>query len=279
MVTKKTKRKTRAQIDVPPVPFHERFEISVGISDARDRFVSRIKNYVFENFFRSAVDDTTLHRVILWQVANSLGYVYQSFFDFDHYVGHDFYRCLQVLEACHKALADPTKKVELSTFISMVLAQSEVDLGIRWERGCFIRSGAALLDQKVVNEPLRWLSTAKFGSVRAPFEKGLSHFIEAEKKPERLADVITDMYEATEALAKLVTGRQTKDLSANAETFIKSLKVSQHYKQLLKDYISYANQFRHAAKDGPTRPTLSTPEVESFIYLTGIFIRLAITST
>jgi hypothetical protein len=77
-------------------------------------------------------------------------------------------------------------------------------------------------------------------------------------------------------LSKLVTGREGKDLSRNAELFVRSINASEHYKQILKDYISYANEFRHAAKLGGVRPNLSLREVESFVYLTGLFIRLAI---
>jgi hypothetical protein len=84
------------------------------------------------------------------------------------------------------------------------------------------------------------------------------------------------MYEALEALAKIVTGRPDKDLSANRELFIKKVKASDEYKQLLKDYIDYANKFRHAVKEGESRPKLTEKEAESFIYLTGLFIRLAI---
>lgn len=96
-----------------------------------------------------------------------------------------------------------------------------------------------------------------------------------EKRPELLSDVITDAYEALEALAKIVTGRESKDLSGNAELFIKKLGVSENYKKMLKEYISLANEFRHAAQEGKEKPKLTIPEVESFIYLTGLFIRLA----
>jgi|SRR5712691_7622673 len=112
-----------------------------------------------------------------------------------------------------------------------------------------------------------------------PYEKGLRHFLEAEKRPEVLSDVITDMYEALEELAKIVTGRPNTDLSRNAEAFIKAVKASDAYKSILKEYIAYANRFRHSPKPVSPRPSLSTPEVESFIYLTGIFIRLAITGS
>ena len=156
---------------------------------------------------------------------------------------------------------------------------SEVDLGIEWRPPTFIRTGAPMLDEHLVNEPLRWLSEPKYESVRRPFEKGLSHYLEAQNRPDRLADVITDMYEAVEALAKIVTGRPGKDLSGIVERFISEVNASKHYKALLRNYISYGNEFRHAEREGRPRPPLSEPEVESFIYLTGLFIRLAIRTT
>jgi hypothetical protein len=112
--------------------------------------------------------------------------------------------------------------------------------------------------------------------VLVPYSKGLEHFLHSNKRPELLSDVITDMYESLEALAKIVTGRDTKDLSANAQLFLKEIKTSEPYKNILKEYIAYANSFRHAAPKSAPKPTLSVKEVESFIYLTGIFIRLVI---
>ena len=53
------------------------------------------------------------------------------------------------------------------------------------------------------------------------------------------------------------------------------MKASEDYKVLLRDYIDYANKFRHAESECEPKPQLSEREVESFVYLTGIFIRLA----
>ena len=78
-----------------------------------------------------------------------------------------------------------------------------------------------------------------------------------------------------EALAKIVTGRPKKDLSANRESFLKQVNASEAYKTILKDYIKYANEFRHAAEEGKQKPVPSRREVESFLYLTGLFIRMA----
>ena len=143
----------------------------------------------------------------------------------------------------------------------------------------FVRTGAMLLDLHLVNEPLRWLSDPKYTAVYTPFEKGLGHFLESANKPQLLQDVITDMYESVEALSKITIGRSNRDLSANAELFVSAIKASTEYKAILKDYVSYANRFRHAASDLTPRPALTDTEVESFIYLTGLFIRLAMDAT
>lgn len=196
------------------------------------------------------------------------------------YILDDFYRCLQAVEAMYQYFGYSTvlKGKEYKTIIDVgvneTLLEAEVDLGIEWTNGRFKKKGAKLLDEKLVNESLRWLSDKKYESVLNPFSKGLEHFLHAENRPELLSDVITDMYEALEALAKIITERD-KDLSGNAELFIKKLGVSDSYKRLVKEYISFANEFRHASKKGVEKPKLSIPEVESFMYLTGLFIRLA----
>jgi hypothetical protein len=138
-----------------------------------------------------------------------------------------------------------------------------------------IQPGAFLLDSGLVNKSLRWLAAPQYKTVYQPLEKGLSHYRESVKKPERLADVVTDIYEAMEALAKIVSGK-SKDLSANSELFISKVGGSEHHKVMLKAYIAYANDFRHAADPKLGRPIPSPIEVENFIYLTGLFIRFAI---
>lgn len=230
-----------------------------------------------------SLDLSTLYQ----NVAFALGTSYttggfQQFFELPS-LNQEFERCLQILEVVFRVFDDHFEQdpgaQEISSWIAQIVNASEVDLGIGWRPPIFVRTGAPVLDEHLVNKPLRWLSEPKYKSVRQPFEKGLSHYLEAQNRPDRLADVITDMYEAVEALAKIVTGRPGKDLSGNVERFISEINASKHYKALLRNYISYGNEFRHAEREGRPRPPLSEPEVESFIYLTGLFIRLAIRTT
>ena len=111
-------------------------------------------------------------------------------------------------------------QTEISTRIDSIIYDSETDLGVRRQPPHFVPTGAQLSDENLLNDQLHWLRDQNYRTVLRPFEQGLSHFLESEKKPQLLGDVVTDMYEAAEALAKIVTGRLHKDLSANAEMFI-----------------------------------------------------------
>ncbi len=259
-------------------PFHERFDIEVGADEAKRRFVNRVSNIIFDHFVYSRVsvnDREELKRLII----SALGDRYLSTMQTKYLgflVGTDFYRNLRALEELYQALCGTGLEDELSAWIHGIIRDSEVDLGIDWQPPDFVPTGARLLDDKLVNDQLHWLRDHNYSTVLRPFQEGLSHLMESEQKPQLLGDVVTDMYESVEALAKIVTGRPGKDLSGNAEMFISKVKASDHYKKLLKDYIAYANEFRHAEGLGKPRPSLSRAEAESFVYLTGLFIRLAV---
>lgn len=259
--------------------FHERFEIPVDLAVARRRFLNRIANLVFEGFLHRKLDASDWADPERY-VASRLG---------DRYVGNylvtlagtgEFFRHLEAVEALYDWCAATREydsselQAELDGLVAEIVDMSEVDLGVRWDSGRFRRSEARLLDESLVNDPLRWLRAKGMETVYAPFQKGLGHLLHAQRDPSLLADVVTDAYEALEALAKIVTGRDA-DLSATREAFIKAVKASDEYKVLLQVYISYANSFRHAAELGRSKPAISLREAESFVYMTGVFIRLA----
>ncbi len=261
--------------------FHERFDLPVNFEEARRAFLLRVSNLIFHRYIGEHYDYLRRPDIVNF-VASRVGQAYTGEYLEDLAGSGDFYAHLKAVEALYeypsfvqipgRVLAQKA----LSERVDYILNElTEVDIGIRWETGHFYPKGAALLDEKLVNEPLRWLRETGHTTVAAPLEKALDHLLRSQAKPELLTDVVTDAYEALEALAKIMTARD-KDLSANAEGFIAKVKASDAYKTLLKDYIEYANKFRHAAKEGRPKPALSASEVESFVYLTGVFIRLAI---
>ena len=156
-----------------------------------------------------------------------------------------------------------------------IIPASELDLDVRWENGKFIRIGAKLFDEKIVDDVLNWLRRKGHPTVIEPFEKARHHFLEAESQPKVLSDVITDAYEALEALTKTVLDNN-QDLSKNREKFVNKIKGKEFHKKILKEYVDYGNKYRHAADPKSPRPQPTIAEAEFFLYFTGTFIRLAV---
>jgi hypothetical protein len=265
-------------------PFHKRFDIEVGLDEAGRRFVERIRTLTW-SFVSDAYSQDLPLNPLLQSVNFHLGERHLSILVpsefiqvWDNFVGNDTSKCLRMTEAIYLALVDkrwsPDVIVKFASDISKALEISEVDLEISWNGKIFTRKGAKLLDDRLVNDPLHWLREAKYENVRKPFEKGLKHWMEANKDPTRYGDVVTDMYEAIEAVAKIVTSRDS-DLAGNREKFASELRLPEQYKRMLKEYDSFANEYRHAARPGKPRKHPPERDTEAFMYMTGLFIRLA----
>lgn len=268
--------------------FSDRFGIQVDIKACQVNFINRVLNGLEEHFkflfvegdLRNSKENRTLKHI-----ASRLGqrYIhYGTIFTYLNINGQqDFINLLQILEALYEHPGNNTLiagRSALTSIVSSSLSMNEIELGIRWDNGIFHRVGAGILDDELVRKSLDWLADPKYKNILRPFHKGLTHFLESDKNSERLSDTVTDMYEATEALAKIITNRD-RDLSANKELFIKALQLNVRYEHLIKEYITYANEYRHAVGVGGNRELPNFYEVEAFVYLTGIFIRLAIQSS
>lgn len=271
-----------------PDPFHIRFNIEVPVDAAQSHFVNRIANRVRKLSLPYDPLDSILN-----EAEAALGAPHSKFIDpafaychrwfverWREIVDGDFFRCLRALEGLYKGILNEwVHEIEsLNNAIQDTLAESECDVGISWQNGFFTKKGAELLDEKLVNESLRWLADPKYQNVLLPFQKGLSHFLEGTRDPQRFGDAVTDMYEALEAMAKIAIGKPSRDLSALREEFIAKLHLPPSHKEMLKQYIDYGCDFRHALEMSEKRTWPLEHEAESFVYLTGLFIRLAIQS-
>lgn len=257
--------------------FHSRFDIQVAIDEAKARFVNRVNSLIFEKLLYNI--DYTIRPEFVRDVVAHIGEPYRGGEPIKNFTKNDFLLTLHAIEGLYEAFSTregyEDEKDYLLILIQDCLNRAEVSLEIRWEKEEFLPKGAGLLDDKLVNDVLAWLKQQGYDSVLRPFEKGLKHYLETEPSKSPVG-TINDMYVAMEAMAKTVTGRHDKDLSANCELFISKVKASDSYKVLLKDYIDYANKLtRHASPPGEKRPDPDRKEVESFIYLTGLFLRLA----
>ncbi|HXX73952.1 MAG TPA: hypothetical protein VEI50_02380 [Nitrospiraceae bacterium] len=255
--------------------FHERFNIHIPIEEEKKKFVNRVHNQILEQFWWDLhPDERNIYEGNLLMILGIKNR--RDGTPLHRYIREEFWANVKAVEAISMMLKGHRNAGYLEALIMHILSLSEVDLGIRWHEGQFRPSGSGILDEKLVNDVLGCLQGEKYDGVRSSFNKGLEHLLHSIGKPQLLSDVITDMYEALEGLAKVVTGRGEKDLSGNAESFIKAVEVSDLYKPILKEYVVYGNKIRHAGKDGQPKPDLTRKEVESFVYLTGVFIRLAL---
>lgn len=264
-------------------PFHERFGIEVNFEEAKLRFVYRVLNAIDVKMSGLASEHEYPYRYRdeMICVANALGEEASGASPFKYYTGTDFNKLLLCLEALYAALKEyksfgsPWEAENLDNIIKWALSVSEVDLNVEWDNGVFKKRGAELLDYHLVREPMKWLADTKYINVLQPFQKGLKDYLEATRDPVKFSDTITDIYEALEALAKIIC-ENNRDLSANRELFINKLRLSRYYGKMLSDYIEYANDYRHGAEPSKIRANPNPNEVEAFIYTTGLFIRLVI---
>ena len=251
--------------------FHERFNLDVDIEDERRKFAYRVyASLVSDHRVGASLTPGDLQN--LGDVVAVLGIALDSKKQFLNYLQEDFFECLRLLQGMFERRSSD-KQSRFGDRIQSFLDAAQVNLGVTWRDGMFLPSGAALLDERLIHDLLHWLADPMYDGVRTPYKKALGHFLEVHRRPELLSDVVTDAYEALEAMAKIICGNN-KDLTANRELFISKLDVSDRYKQMLKSYVEYARDFRHAPETGKPKPTPSETEVESYIYMTGIFLRL-----
>jgi len=226
--------------------FYKRFDISIDLPEVKRRFMNRIRNAI-STVIGNINTYSELQKSIPRDLGMLLGEEFPSLLFFQRWLrNRNFWRHLEAAEAFYASINGYIQQY-FDRLIGKTISLSECDLGITWQNGKFYKKGAPILDQKLVNESLGMLRDKKYENVTVPFEKGLKHLLRSQKEPERLADAITDMYEALEALAKVVC-ENDKDLSGNREEFIAKINAPEFYKKVLKEYINYACQFRHALK-------------------------------
>ena len=275
--------------------FNERFGIPVDIDQEREKFIARVSNEIFDAlpggqmFYKGRIiqGEVEDYHTRVRPIVSFLGKQYQpsgsihaktkltSYIDIE-----DFLEVLKTIEAIYATEhlweydTGGKRQGAVEKKVNSILAQSELDIGIRWQDGKFWPKGAELLDENLVNDPLKWLRTNGHSTVVKPFEKALHHFLEAGSRPEILSNVIEDAYKALEALAKIVLDND-RDISQNREKFVSEIKGKDFHKEILKQYIGYGNKYRHGSKPKSTRPQPSKAEAEFFLYFTGTFLRLA----
>lgn len=147
--------------------FYKIFGIQVPIEEERKRFVERINQSIFKLVENSR---EIPYKNVLWAVCYELGlrfddYWYVGVMDRIFHplcklTGNDFLKTLEVLIPLYKFFdGKPNGQEWISSEVEKALSLSGVDLGVKWKDGMFYKSGAKLLDEKLVEDPLDWLES------------------------------------------------------------------------------------------------------------------------
>jgi hypothetical protein len=256
--------------------FLTRFNIEINKETSERKFLNRV-----DVFMEGLI--TKIFEKYGYEVYEKIAYKigvqnYNIYLHINQFYKNDLSNCLHVIEIVYVYLLENSDENarDINNFLKEIMSFDDFTLNIEWRDSKFYPQKLDLLDDELINISLNWLSSnTSYKSVYTAIAKGLDLFIKSKNDSRLLSDVITDMYEALESFAKIITGRD-KDLSSNGELLIKKLNVSDNYKGILKEYVRYANEFRHGSIND--KSNLKSYEVESFVYLTGLFIRLGIES-
>jgi len=129
--------------------FHERFGLEVGLDRARQRFVARAHNRIFEELFWEQRD--AWGGEIYLAVADHIGDRVNCDRTLSYQIGTDFIRTLKAIEAMFAVAMRTGWAEQLDGAIRYLLAYAETDLGIRWDPPVFLPSGAKELDEKLAS--------------------------------------------------------------------------------------------------------------------------------
>lgn len=261
--------------------FNQQFGLSEGLDEEKKAFVNRINQTVL-NSIESEYDYGKIFRFLCYQLgvnaddriraASRYSYGDERIPSLRSLTGDDFLQTLKILVTLYRFYDDKDRynyeqdlnKIE--ALVKVALANSNLDLGISWKKGMFFKSGVEILDEKLIEEPLDWID--EFPSTKEDYKKALSSLLKKD-----YPGVVDHCYLSFEGLVRSLL-KNNKTLDNNKQELLKKLELSQQWKSFLDKFTDYANEFkRHASKN---RDKIKPLEVEAFLYLTGLLIRLTI---
>lgn len=264
--------------------FNEIFGLEDKLEDEQKRFVHRVNQAIF-NRIDTEEYPTFQYDALFELICFDLGVNANDVTDRRQYgglgtsralirtlTGDDFEKTLLVLCILYdrlKILQDAKYYKEwLSNNIQSIISKSTCNVGVRWKDGFFYPSGAKELDESLIDETLIWLEG--YPNEQKDFKRALNCYL----KNESLGDVIKNCYSAIEGMARNVLNND-KTLDNNKDELLSKIGLSNGWKAILANYINFSHDFRHASEK---RHEIPKQEVEGYLYMTGLLIRLIIES-
>lgn len=176
----------------------------------------------------------------------------------------NFENTIKILWLVYSYIDESEFKKEIDEWIKIALAHAVIDIGVKWADGEFYPSGAKILDEKLIDDPLGWLQ--KYPPIKEHYGNALKDYYNKQYN-----DSVGNCYLALEGFVRSVLGND-RTLDNNKEDLLKYIDISQEWKAILNKFIDYANEYkRHASKK---LHEVKPREVEAFVYFTGLLLRL-----
>ena len=256
-----------------------RFNIKIDLKESQKRFRNKVNNILFHsNLFNDGSFDL---QNIEFQFCNEYGLKFEDYslaFESDYLKDNiSFEEYLLRLICIIEILFEKVPKIA-ETFCELIaeyINESPTDLNLRIVKikksYSIFPKGSELLDVKLVDDSLNILSKPKYESVKIAFEKGLKEYLQSSQDKSKLKNCLRDMQLAMDELSKIVL----KDRNVGVKHLIKNENwpktgLNDYFKKMLFEY----NEMLDKLSKHSSVSKFSEKEVESVIYLTGLFIRL-----
>jgi hypothetical protein len=278
--------------------FRKRMGITAATQEeAKTKFLNRIRVGIF-HWLQDNDRAKFFDEHFIWWISEQMGESwgnevhrrdygegYYSYLTLDKMAGQDFYKTLEIVEKCYQYIAegrarniegygsyyiDTSKLVNTEKFeerMTNIMLLSETDIGVFWKDRKFYLSGAKELDEALIADPLDWL--AQWPRAREQFTIALDHYKKSLTNTAAGKDAITNCYTSMEMLSQEFL-QNDRSFDKNSDALVNKLTLPKEYRNVVHYYKQVANEYgsRHAGSDPAHR------EVEAFVYLTGLLMRL-----
>lgn len=266
-----------------------------SVETLKQRFLNRVNVALFR-WIEDAEGIKFFDENFIWWISTQLGEGWGRYVKQNEHMGNyysnltlqqmaagDFTKTLEIIEKLREYLEqglaqeiygryyhDPAKTVNLRLFdrkMEGIMLLSGSKIGVFWNDGKFYPAGAKELDAALISDPLDWLE--KYPRTRAQFLTALKHYEASTTDPSTRKDAITNAYTAMECLAQEHLSNN-RNFDKNSNDLVEKIGLPSEYKNIVHYYKLIANEYssRHAGSE------VSLAEVEAFIYLTGLLLRL-----
>ena len=154
---------------------------------------------------------------------------------------------------------------KIKFFLNQILS-----LKIYWYEGRFYPEGAEELDEKLVKDNLTWLEECP--RVKEIFRNALDHYSQIKKEPIKGKDAISNSFQAVESLSRVFINTD-KSFDNVFNELTEKLGLISQWKNIFNYYKEISKEFgRHSGRNKDFIP--KEQDVEAFIYLSGLIMRL-----